>query len=184
MDWLEPLQWERVQEALEPLIFNPLAAAAALLTLMLLLAVLAYRRNQRDRRSDDMGLASQSAGNDKTAATQAPSEPTLSKRGLQADILALDLDLNGAPLPIPTPVFAPSPPPALSPSVAPVHSAVEPVTASVPSAEDLNLSKLQLAQKLLAAGENELARVLLTSVAESLQNQLQQPGDSTPGSHP
>jgi len=47
----------------------------------------------------------------------------------------------------------------------------------------LRLSKLQWAQQLLAAGENELARVLLTSVAESLQSQLQQRGDATPGPH-
>jgi hypothetical protein len=42
----------------------------------------------------------------------------------------------------------------------------------------MNLSKLQWAQQLLAAGEYELGRVLLTSVAETLHSQLQQRANS------
>jgi hypothetical protein len=43
------------------------------------------------------------------------------------------------------------------------------------------LQKLQWAQQLLAAGENELARVLLSSVAHSLHSQLLQQGQLTAG---
>lgn len=154
-----------MQEVMEPIIRNPLMGVGALLALMLLLAVLAYRRNQRN---DALVLSSPAWLADEPEAHVAPLQPT---RELQAEILALDLELDAS--------YAPSSASNANPS----NTFWEPQTPMTvaPSAEDLSLSKLQLVQKLLAAGENELARVLLTSVAEALHSQLQQRGESPLG---
>jgi hypothetical protein len=153
--------WDRMLEVAEPLITNPLIGAGALLALMLILAVLMYRRNKRN---DALVLSSPQWVNDEP---EVNGDPLLPTRGLQAEIMALDLELG--------------------PSVAPTHASAHAFSApqqsmpATPSSEDLSLSKLQWAQQLLAAGEYELARVLLTSVAETLHSQLQQRGDSTQG---
>ncbi len=162
-----------MQEVMEPIIRNPLIGAGVLLALMLLLAVLAYRRNQRN---DALVLSSPAWLTDEPEAHVAPLQPT---RELQAEILALDLELGASDAPSSAPSFAPN--------TNPSNTFWEPQTPMTvaPSAEDLSLSKLQLVQKLLAAGENELARVLLTSVAEALHSQLQSQlnprGDSPQG---
>jgi len=167
-------EWESLQEIIEPIVRNPLTGAGALLALMLLMAVLAYRRNQRN---DALVTSSPQRQADATATPEAAGDLLPPTRGLQAEILALDLELGGSGLSSPAPSFAPA--------YFSANSTFEPVTPMVPSAEDLSLSKLQLAQKLLAAGENELARVLLTSVAETLHGQLQSQlhlrGDSPQG---
>ena len=166
-----------MQEVMEPIIRNPLMGAGALLALMLLLAVLAYRRNQRN---DALVLSSPAWLTDEPEAHVAPLQPT---RELQAEILALDLELGASDAPCSASSSASSSASNANPS----NTFWEPQTPMTvaPSAEDLSLSKLQLAQKLLAAGENELARVLLTSVAETLHSQLQSQlnprGDSTQG---
>ena len=154
--------WDRMLEVAEPLITNPLIGAGALLALMLVLAVLMYRRNQRN---DALVLSSPQWVNDEA---QVNGDPLLPTRGLQAEIMALDLELG----------------PSVAPSHASTHAFSTPLQSmpATPSAADLSLSKLQWAQQLLAAGEYELARVLLTSVAETLHSQLQQRGDSPPGS--
>jgi hypothetical protein len=155
-----------MQEVMEPIIHNPLMGAGALLVLMLVLAVLAYRRNQRN---DALVLSSPARLTDEPEAHVAPLQPT---RELQAEILALDLELGASD--------APSSVSNANPSNTFWEQPQTPMTVAL-SAEDLSLSKLQLVQKLLAAGENELARVLLTSVAEALHNQLQLRGDSQQG---
>ena len=177
----QPTEWERMQEVIEPIIRNPLVGAGALLTMMLLLAVLAYRRN---RRNDALVLSSPQWVADETATPEAPKDPLMPTRGLQAEILALNLELGASDAPSQSPSSAPF----LEPYCASSNSTLEPFTPTIPtpsSAEDLSLSKLQLAQKLLAAGENELARVLLTSVTEALHSQLQSQlhprGDSPQG---
>ncbi len=155
-----------MQEVMGPIIHNPLMGAGALLVLMLFLAVLAYRRNQRN---DALALSSPAWLTDEPEAHVAPLQPT---RELQAEILALDLELGASDAPSSTSNSNPS------------NTFWEQPQTPMPvalSAEDLSLSKLQLVQKLLAAGENELARVLLTSVAEALHSQLQQRGDSPQG---
>lgn len=158
-----------MQEVMEPIIRNPVMGTGVLLALMLLLAVLAYRRNQRN---DALVLSSPAWLTDEPEAHVAPLQPT---RELQAEILALDLELGASDAP------------SSASNANPPNTFWEPQTPMTvaPSAEDLSLSKLQLVQKLLAAGENELARVLLTSVAETLHSQLQSQlnprGDSTQG---
>ncbi len=142
---------------LEPLVNNPVAWAGALLALMGVLALGVYRRN---RRADALGPTS--------APLPPPAQPVLMDplllpQGLQAEIMALDLELGPSEAPAST-------------SAAPLRPTPAPL-----SGADLRLSKLQWAQQLLAAGENELARALLTSVAESLQSQLQQRGDAPQG---
>jgi hypothetical protein len=148
---------------LEPLVNNPVAWAGALLALMGVLALGVYRRN---RRVDALASTAPQTHDEEQDAPSVPMDPLLLPRSLQAEIMALDLELG--------------------PSEAPSHTLVSPLRPrpAPPSGADLRLSKLQWAQQLLAAGENELARVLLTSVAESLQSQLQQRGDATPGPHP
>ena len=154
-----------MQEVMGPIIHNPLMGAGVLLALMLVLAVLAYRRTQRN---DALALSSPARLTDVPEAHVAPLQPT---RELQAEILALDLELGASDAP------------SSASNANPSNTFWEPQTPMTvaPSAEDLSLSKLQLVQKLLAAGENELARVLLTSVAEALHSQLQQRGDSPQG---
>jgi len=157
----ELAQW---LEVMEPIVLNPLVGAGVLLALMGVLALLVYRRNQRA----DVHRRASSQGDQALQAQPAHPvlmDPLLLPRGLQAEIMALDLELGPSEAPSPTLV-----------------SPLRPIPAP-PSSADLSLSKLQWAQQLLAAGENELARVLLTSVAESLQSQLQQRGDATPGPH-
>ena len=158
----ELAQW---LEVLEPIMLNPLIGAGVLLALIGVVALLVYRRNQREnvhRRASVQGV-----DQDLEAQPEHPvlTDPLLPPRGLQAEIMALDLELR--------------------PSQSPSRTLVAPLrhVPATPSGVDLSLSKLQWAQQLLAAGENELARVLLTSVAESLQSQLQQRGDATPGSY-
>jgi hypothetical protein len=157
----QPTDWDRMREVAEPLITNPLVGAGALLVLMLVLAVLMYRRNKRN---DALVLSSPQWVNDEPEVNRDPLLPT---RGLQAEIMALDLELS----------------PSVAPSQASSNAFSKPLPSmpAMTSGEDLNLSKLQWAQQLLAAGEYELARVLLTSVAETLHSQLQQRGDSPPG---
>ncbi len=88
--------------------------------------------------------------------------------------MALDLELgpsssaSGSASDAPSHIASPAPAPA---------TAAAPVTHPI----DLSLQKLQWAQQLLAAGENELARVLLSSVAHSLHSQLLQQGQLTAG---
>jgi len=143
------------------MINNPLIGVGALLALMLFLAALVYRRNKR---KDALALSSAQRVNEEPEVNQDTLQPT---RGLQAEIMALDLELG--------------------PSVAPAQasaqafSAPQQPIAAKPSGEDLRLCKLQWAQQLLAAGENELALVLLTSVTESLKRPVQQPGDANSG---
>jgi len=151
---------------MEPILLNPLIGAGVLLALMVVLASLVYRRNQR---TDVMKRSSIQRTDEDLEAPSAPPvlmDSLLLPRGLQAEIMALDLELG--------PSKAPS-----STLVSPVH----PVTAP-PTGSDLRLSKLQWAQQLLVAGENELALVLLTSVTESLKRPVQQPGDANSGPHP
>jgi len=154
---------ERVQEILEPILSNPLTGAGALLALMLVFAVLVYRRNQRAVDLMPSSLKGKDDAPKEEPAHPEPMDPLLLPRGLQADIMALDLELGSSEGPSST-------------SVAPMRPALAP-----PSGKDLSLSKLQWAQQLLAAGENELARVLLTSVAESLHSQLRQREASSQG---
>lgn len=154
---------ERVQEILEPILSNPLTGAGALLALMLVFAVLVYRRNQRAVHLVPSSLKGKDDEPKEESAHPEPVDPLLLPRGLQADIIALDLELGSSEGPSST-------------SVAPLRPALAP-----PSGKDLSLSKLQWAQQLLAAGENELARVLLTSVAESLHSQLRQRNASSQG---
>ena len=158
----ELAQWLKL---IEPIMLNPLIGAGVLLALMGGVALLVYRRNQWEnvhRRASFQGV-----DQDLEAQPEHPvlTDPLLPPRGLQAEIMALDLELR--------------------PSQAPSRTLVAPMRPmpAPPSGVNLSLSKLQWAQQLLAAGENELARVLLTSVAESLQSQLQHRGDSTSGSH-
>jgi len=153
--------WDRMLEMAEPLITNPLIGAGALLALMWVLAVLMYRRNQR---KDALVQSSPQGVNDEP---EVNGDPLLPTRGLQAEIMALDLELG----------------PSVAPSHASAHAFSAPLQSmpATPGTEDLSLSKLQWAQQLLAAGEYELARVLLTSVAETLHSQLQQRGDSPQG---
>lgn len=157
-----PTVLARALVLLEPLVNHPVAWAGALLALMGILALAVYRRN---RRTDALGPTWAPSPDEEQPAQPVLTDPLLMPRGLQAEIMALDLELG--------------------PSHAPLTSSVTPLqpVPAPPSGADLSLSKLQWAQQLLAAGENELARVLLTSVAESLQSQLQQRGDSTSGSH-
>jgi hypothetical protein len=152
-----------MQEAMEPIVRNPLTGAGALLGLMLLLAVLAYRRNQRN----DALVLSSPQWVAETPTPEVPIDPLLPTRGLQAEILALDLELSASDAPSSATSYA--------------FGGTPMPTPLAHGAEDLSLSKLHLAQKLLAAGENELARVLLTSVAETLHRQLPQRGDSPQG---
>ena len=154
---------ERVQEILEPILSNPLTGAGALLALMLVFAVLVYRRNQRAVHLVPSSLKGKDDEPKEEPAHPEHVDPLLLPRGLQADIIALDLELGSSEGPSST-------------SVAPLRPALAP-----PSGKDLSLSKLQWAQQLLAAGENELARVLLTSVAESLHSQLRQRNASSQG---
>jgi hypothetical protein len=154
---------ERVQEILEPILSNPLTGAGALLALMLVFAVLVYRRNQRAVHLVPSSLKGKDDEPKEEPAHPEPVDPLLLPRGLQADIIALDLELGSSEGPSST-------------SIAPLRPALAP-----PSGKDLSLSKLQWAQQLLAAGENELARVLLTSVAESLHSQLRQRNASSQG---
>ena len=154
---------ERVQEILETILSNPLTGAGALLALMLVFAVLVYRRNQRAVHMVPSSLKGKDEAPKEEPAHPEPVDPSLRPRGLQADIMALDLELGSSEGPSST-------------SVAPLRPALAP-----PSGKDLSLSKLQWAQQLLAAGENELARVLLTSVAESLHSQLRQRNASSQG---
>jgi len=158
----QALDWDRMLEVAEPLITNPLIGVGALLSLMLVLAVLMYRRNQRN---DALVLSSPQWVNDEA---QVNGDLLLPTRGLQAEIMALDLELG----------------PSVAPSHASTHAFSAPLRSmpATPSGADLSLSKLQWAQQLLAAGEYELARMLLTSVAETLHSQLLQRGDSPPGS--
>lgn len=145
---------------LETLFNHPVAWAGALLVLMGVLALGVYRRN---RRVDALASTAPQTHDEEQVARSVLMNPLLLPRSLQAEIMALDLELG--------------------PSEAPSHTLVSPLRPrpAPPSGADLSLSKLQWAQQLLAAGENELARVLLTSVAESLHSQLQQRGDATPG---
>ena len=146
---------------MEPVFSNPVTGVAIFLALLWVLAVLVYRRHQR---AD--APASNPAHMDEAHAHTEPQDSLLLPRGLQAEIMALDLELGPSePLPHTTPA-------AVMPQSAP------------PSGADLNLRKLQWAQQLLAAGDNELARVLLTSVAESLQAQLLQRDAPFKGPHP
>ena len=154
---------ERVQEILQPILSNPLTGAGALLALMLVFAVLVYRRNQRAVHLVPSSFRGKDDAPKEEPAHPEPMDPLLLPRGLQAEIIALDLELGSSEGPSST-------------SVAPLRPALAP-----PSGSDLSLSKLKWAQQLLAAGENELARVLLTSVAESLQSQLRQRDASPQG---
>jgi hypothetical protein len=131
-----------------------------LLALMGILALGVYRRNRRAEVLEPSSALAMDDAHQEDQVQQSPIDPLLLPQGLQAEIMALDLELGPSEAPAGT-WTAP-----LQPRPAP------------PSGADLSLSKLQWAQQLLAAGENELARVLLTSVAESLQSQLQQRGDS------
>ena len=159
-----PTQLAQALEIMEPVFSNPVTGVAIFLALLWVLAVLVYRRHQR---AD--APASNPAHMDEASEAHAhtgPQDSLALPRGLQAEIMALDLELGPSePLPHTTP------------------AAVMPQSAS-PSGVDLNLRKLQWAQQLLAAGDNELARVLLTSVAESLQAQLQQRDAPFKGPHP
>jgi hypothetical protein len=141
---------------------NPLAAAGGLLALMAFMATLAYRRNQR--------FDAQARVDPPAPAPAGPKSPSADRRSLQAEIMALDLELgpSDAPSEAPSPFAAPAP--VTTPEATPVTHPVE-----------LSLQKLQWAQQLLAAGENELARVLLSSVANTLHSQLQQRGHHTTG---
>ena len=98
-------------------------------------------------------------------------DPTAYTRSLQAEIMALDLELGPSDAPPETSTSAAAP----SPTGKDTPPAPHPV--------ELSMQKLQWAQQLLAAGENELARVLLTSVADTLHSQLQQRGHPTQGPH-
>ena len=150
---------------MEPILLNPLVGAGVLLALMVVVAWLVYRRNRREDVPERSSFHRTDEDLEEPSAPPVLMDPLLLPRGLQAEIMALDLELG--------------------PSEAPSHTLVSPLRPrpAPPSGADLSLSKLQWAQQLLAAGENELARVLLTSVAESLQSQLQQRGDATPGPH-
>jgi len=154
---------ERGLEILEQILSNPLTGAGALLALMLVFAVLVYRRNQRAVHLVPSSLKEKDDTPKEEPAHPEAMDPLLLPRGLQADIMALDLELGSSEGPAIT-------------SEAPSRPALAPA-----SGKDLSLSKLQWAQQLLAAGENELARVLLTSVAESLQSQLRQRDASSQG---
>ena len=147
-------QLAQALDFMEPVFSNPVTGVAIFLALLWVLAVLVYRRHQR---ADTP--ASNPAHMDEASEAHAhtgPQDSLVLPRGLQAEIMALDLELGPSePLPHTTP------------------AALMPQSAS-PSGVDLNLRKLQWVQQLLAAGDNELARVLLTSVAESLQAQLLQ----------
>jgi hypothetical protein len=157
----ELAQW---LEVMEPILLNPLVGAGVLLALMVVVAWLVYRRNRREDVPERSSFHRTDEDLEEPSAPPVLMDPLLQPRGLQAEIMALDLELGPS---------APS-----STVVAPVRQKPAP-----PTGADLRLSKLQWAQQLLAAGENELARVLLTSVAESLHSQLQQRGDATPGPH-
>lgn len=159
----QSMNLERVLEILEPIFSNPLTGAGTLLALMLVFAVLVYRRNQQAVLLVPSSLKRRDNAPKEEPAQTEPKEPLLVTRGLQAEIMALDLELGPSEAPSSTPV-------------APLPSKL-----AQPSGADLSLSKLQWAQQLLAAGENELARVLLTSVAESLQIQLQMRNASLQG---
>ena len=148
---------------------QPLVGVGALLALMLVVAVLVYRRN---RRADARALSTSPSVDEEPGAAADALPPT---RGLQPEIMALDLELDATLSPL-EPIKSPEP-------LTPESAAPAPTTAA-PSAEDLSLSKLEWAEKLLAAGENELARVLLTSVATTLKSQLQQPSSPDQGSRP
>lgn len=135
------------------------------------MATLAYRRNQR---ADAQASAASPPAASATA-TVAPKDPSHT-RSLQAEIMALDLELG--------PSGSASGSASNAASDAPSHIASHaPATAAAPVTHpvDLSLQKLQWAQQLLAAGENELARVLLSSVAHSLHSQLLQQGQLTAG---
>ncbi len=139
------------------------------------MATLAYRRNQR---ADAQAKAAPPPAAPATA-TVAPKDPSHT-RSLQAEIMALDLELgpsgsatgsaSDAASDAPSHIASHAPAPATATAAAPVTHPI-----------DLSLQKLQWAQQLLAAGENELARVLLSSVAHSLHSQLLQQGQLTAG---
>lgn len=141
-------------DIMAPMVSNPVTGVGIFLALLWILAVVVYRRRQGMEDAPE-----------KHAHT-APQDPVVLPRGLQAEILALDLELGPAePLPHTS------------------SAAVVPQSLP-PGGADLNLRKLQWAQQLLAAGDNELARVLLVSVAQSLQAQLLQQEVPLKGNQP
>lgn len=177
------MDWEGWWSTIDP-------KATALLSLAILLALLSmwafwiYRRNQR---ADDLTVSSAQWTEEEPFVAEEPQGPLPATQGLQPDIMALDLELASftapaapaAPAPVdpvaPAAPAAPAAHPLASLASAPPlqqpssPSAVPPKPAST---ENLTLSKLEWAQKLLAAGENDLARVILASVADSLESQL------------
>jgi hypothetical protein len=158
----ELAQW---LEVMEPILLNPLVGAGVLLALMVVVAWLVYRCNRREDVPERSSFHRTDEDLEEPSAPPVLMDPLLLPRGLQAEIMALDLELG--------PSEAPS-----STVVAPVRQKPAP-----PTGADLRLSKLEWAQQLLAAGESELALVLLTSVTESLKRPVQQPGDSNSGPH-
>ena len=150
---------------MEPILLNPLVGAGVLLALMVVVAWLVYRCNRREDVPERSSFHRTDEDLEEPSAPPVLMDPLLLPRGLQAEIMALDLELG--------PSEAPS-----STVVAPVRQKPAP-----PTGADLRLSKLEWAQQLLAAGESELALVLLTSVTESLKRPVQQPGDSNSGPH-
>ena len=148
-----------------PIFSHPVTGVAIFLALLWILAVVVYRRHQRAEAPASRPAPDTDDASEEPAQT-GPQNALVLPRGLQAEIMALDLEL-GPSEPLPH-----TPPVPVAPQSAPL------------SGTDLNLRKLQWAEQLLAAGDNELARVLLTSVAESLQAQLLQQEAPFKGPHP
>ena len=163
MDAEQAMLTAQAMDIVAPILNYPVESAGLLLAFMLVLAALIYRRHQR---SHAQASSLNSIGHDQLEDLQKspPTDPPwLGQLGLQAEIMALDLELGPSEASIPKPM------------------ATAQTATSQLSGHDLNLHKLQWSEQLLAAGENELARVLLTSVAESLRKQLQPTEASTRG---